>query len=147
MMQKELDIYDDPSGLGGVGDGCLTQKATWLVGTAGMLHLYQYDFRDRMTADYFRDGPLLTLYTLDNLGQLTFTQFYANANGFTPTASNLRKQWDYFYDERQRLYLTDLFEVSPSTSTSPPPGTVGNKLPTNFWYNRRGLKIKTKNAN
>jgi RHS repeat-associated protein len=144
MLQTASCRYDDPgnTGSGGVGDDTLTHL-TAMSESGNYLTRYQYDYRDRTTAK-LRPDSVAVNYTLDNLDQVTQEQTYANTTeGASPwsfTASNLRQQKDASYDERQRLYLANLYEVSTG-------GTVSNKLPTNFWYNRRGLTIKTKNPN
>src|SRR5579862_1493047 len=141
-MLKTLEYhYDDPNNTGStqVGDGTLTQVLTYGTDTTIYTTQSRFDFRDRLT-DRRRQDNVASKFTYDNLSEITLEQTYADANAnFTIDAGELRQQVDYSLDERNRVYLSNLYEVLS--------GTVSNKLPSSTWFNRRGQVIKTKNAN
>ena len=92
---------------------------------------------------------MATIYTLDNLGQTTETDTYANAaynsgtGQISTSSANLRAKSTSSYDPLGRLYETDTYNVAQAGSVSPTPGTVGDRLPTDTWYDAAGNMIKT----
>ena len=93
MVETESFQYDG----GGVGDGNLTEDIRYPGGSAPVEEAeYGYDWRDREVAE--KDGVQtsessgvnrpLTVYTYDNLNEVTETQVYA-ADGVAPTISGV----------------------------------------------------------
>ena len=91
MVETESFQYDG----GGVGDGDLTQTIQYPDGDTGeRVTDYWYDWRDEEVAEKQGvsededDGVNrpLTVYTYDNLGEVTETQVY-NGDGVSPTIS------------------------------------------------------------
>jgi hypothetical protein len=74
------------------------------------------------TEDTSTHRPLV-FNTFDNLGEVTQTQHY-DGDGVTitvsagqpqaPSSSLLRAQENFLYDEQQRLYQTQVFDVNPT---------------------------------
>jgi hypothetical protein len=122
-------VYDS----GGVGDGNLTQETDYPGGSAApRVTQNWFDWRDeevaskggvQTTEDNTTHRPIL-FNTFDNLGEVTQTQQY-DGDGVTitvsagqpqaPSSSLLRAQENFLYDEQQRLYQTQVFDVNPST--------------------------------
>src|SRR5262249_1686655 len=83
----------------------------------------------------------------DNLGEATTQQQY-DGDGVTitstsgvpnaPSSSLLRAQTVTSYDDRGRVYQTQVYSVNQSTGA-----VSSNALTTNTWYNHRGPVIKT----
>jgi RHS repeat-associated protein len=128
-------IYDG----GSIGNSNLTQSGSFFAsgGSDYFATTYTYDFRDRLTG---QRGPdkVATKYTLDNLGQATTIETYADADtDFTIDSTELRGKKEQSFDERGQVYLTRVYEVSPTA------GTTSDRLTTNFWYDGRGNLIKS----
>ena len=105
-----------------------------------------------------------TLTALDNLGEATETQEYlfcpqdigglvaeidAAQGEATPVPLNgssdlLLAQSVSLYDARGNVYESRTYNVAPKTSTSPSPGTVGDYLPTDTWYDADGNVLATR---
>ena len=104
-----------------------------------------YDFRDRLTDSRGPDN-VATHLVYDNLDEITETDIYADANtNFVIDSGELRGKTTSAFDERGQMYRSTVYNVTPSTGTSP--GTVGDGLTTNFWYDARGNLVKTRQAN
>jgi RHS repeat-associated protein len=150
MVQVSSYQYDN----GSVGDGNLTQETDYpgLGATPRVTDNY-YDWRDREVATKSgvqaseNDGvhrPIVVT-TYDNLNEATETQQY-DGDGVTPqivngvlqtlSSSLLRAQEIDSYDDQQRLYQTQAFDVNPNT------GAVSSSaLTTNYYYDHRGDQI------
>jgi YD repeat-containing protein len=135
---------------GAAGDGNLTLETRYPGGTAARVTQNWYDWRDRPVATKSgvqaseSDGthrPLL-YFSYDNLDEVTQAQVY-DGDGVTlsssggvpqpPSASLLRAQAAYSYDDQGRLYKTQVYSVNPST------GVVSTSaLTTNDYYDHRG---------
>jgi RHS repeat-associated protein len=151
MVQVTGDVYDG----GGVGDSDLTQATQYPGGSAAARETQNwYDWRDRLVAskegvqsneDTTTHRPIIYT-TLDNLGEATEVQQYdgdgvtlTTSNGMpqAPSASLLRAETVYAYDDQGRTYQTQVYSVDPST------GAVSSTaLTTDDWFNHRGLQIK-----
>jgi YD repeat-containing protein len=152
MIQVSGMVYD----AGGVGDGDLTQETDYPGGSATpRVTQNWYDWRDELVAskggvqateDTTTHRPIV-FNTYDNLGEVTQTQQY-DGDGVTitvsggqpqaPSASLLRAQDNFLYDEQQRIYQTQVFDVNPST------GVVSSTaLTTNYYRDHRGDLIAT----
>jgi RHS repeat-associated protein len=151
MIQVAGYVYDNS----GVGDGDLTQQTQYPGGSAAnRVTQNWYDWRDRLvgskqgvetTEDTTTHRPI-TYTTLDNLGEAVTQQQYdgdtvtlTTSNGVPqpPSASLLRAQTNYSYDDQGRVYQAQLYSVDPGT------GAVSSTaLTTNAWFNHRGLQIK-----
>ena len=106
----------------------------------------QYDWRDRQIGALGPDG-VATILTLDNLGRTTETDTYSSATynstigQITTSSGNLRAKSTSSYDPLGRVYETDTYNVAQSGSALP--GTVGDRLPTDAWFDAAGNVIKT----
>jgi RHS repeat-associated protein len=147
MVEVSSYQYDN----GGVGDGNLTQETDYPgLGAANRVTNNWYDWRDRVVATKSgvqgneSDGTnrLIIVYTYDNLDEVTETQQYTG-DGVTPTISNgvlsplaatsLRAQEIDSYDDQQRIYQKQVYDVSPTN------GAVSTTaLTTNDYYDHRG---------
>jgi RHS repeat-associated protein len=146
MTEVASFVYDN----GGVGDGNLTQET--LIpggGQPNQVTDYYYDWRDRLVATQTGVGASSGTHapiiydTYDNLGEVTEEQTY-DGDGVSsistvagvpqaPSASLLRSQTVYSYDEVGQVYRTQVYAVDPST------GSVStNALTTNYYYDLRG---------
>ena len=141
-------------------DGKLVESQSyWDVSGTGSPRTtyYQYDWQDRqvgtLVIDYDESGNpysgVATVDTLDNLGETKETKTFANTTvsdfdaGDYPTA-DLRAQSESDYDSQDRVYETRTYNVAPATSTNPSPGTVGDYLPTDTWYDARSNVVATR---
>jgi RHS repeat-associated protein len=140
MIQDMAYLYDEDKP-GGIGDGNLTRSEFFTDATTHLDTQYVYDFRNRMIQSSRPDGVQVVL-TLDNLGQQTMSQTYANG---LVNPANLRGQVQNSFDEKGQLYQTIVHNVSPETD--PSPGQVNNHLTTNVWSNARGMQVKVKGPN
>ncbi|MGO9108944.1 MAG: Calx-beta domain-containing protein [Thermoguttaceae bacterium] len=132
----ESDQYIDPTGY-------LGPRTTY----------YQYDWQDRQIGTL---GPVTalvpdgvaTIDTLDNLGEVTMTQMYAEATMsggvISYTTADLRAQTVNEYDPDGNVYESQTFNVAPEGSTSP--GAVGDYLPTDTWYDSDGNVLATRSG-
>ena len=158
MVETESFQYDG----GEVGDGNLTQTIQYPAGDTG----------ERVTDNYFNwedeevatksgvsededDGVNrpLTVYSYDNLGEVTETQVY-NGDGITPTissgelslpedsytdepaADSLQAQTIISYDTQGQVYQTQVYSVNPTN------GDVSDAaLTTNYYYDPDGNLI------
>ena len=124
----ESDSYYDPSGT-----------------AAPRVTHYQYDWRDREVGTLTPDGAA-TIYSADNLGEVTGTQIYAGAsyntasNTITTTSSGLRAQSETLYDDQGRVYESDQFPVDQSTGDTSAPVVNGT------WYDAVGNVVQTTDA-
>ena len=137
MVQTAAYVYDG----GGIGDSNLTQSSAIAGVSTSYATNYQYDFRNRLTDARGADG-VATKYTLDNLGEATTTQTYADADtDFTIDTAELRGKMESLFDDQGRLYRTTTYQVDQSS------GTIGNSLTSNAWFDKRGQVVKTADAN
>jgi len=154
MVQVASYQYD----AGGSGDGNLTSVTAYPGGSAAAeVTEYWYDWRDRkvaekggvQTSESSGVNRPLTVWTYDNLGEVTEVQVYA-ADGLAPTISGgvlslpsgissyLRAQSTTSYDELGQVYEESIYDVNPST------GAVGPyTLNTLTWYDPNGNVIET----
>ena len=81
--------------------------------------------------------------TLDNLDDATETQTFAGStySGGQIVTGNLRTQSTTLLDPENRAYETDTYAVNVNPTTGV--GTAGDYLPTDTWYDPRGLVVKT----
>lgn len=136
-------IYDG----GGVGLGLVTTSRiigddTPGTGRAIYATTYAYDAFGRRTRALGPDGVLTDL-TLDNLGRTTQADTYAGATSVAalPASANLRGRQVLAYDALGRAWKTTTYEVQSSDGSSP--GTVGNALIAQQWYDQRGHILKS----
>ncbi|GIW76470.1 MAG: hypothetical protein KatS3mg104_1533 [Phycisphaerae bacterium] len=143
MVKVSENIYDN----GGIGDSNVTESRS-VFGSGGSdfyATKYQYDFRNRMT-DMRSADKVGTKYTLDNLGQLTTIEYYADADtDFVIDSTELRGKTISSFDERGQVFDSTVYEVDPSTGSNP--GTIRDGMKTLFWYDARGNVAKTRDAN
>lgn len=125
---------------GGVGLGTVTSTTTY-GDQAGAEVAYvstaTYDFRGRLVTSKGPDNVLTSL-TLDHLGRTTISETYANG---TVLAANLRGKAKIDYDELGRTWCETVWQVDPVN------GTPANQAQVMHWYDARGLRVKTANAN
>jgi len=143
MEKIEGNLYDDTDddGDSDVGDGNLSRKTTYADGSTSYVTKHQYDFRNRRTDSRGPDGIAIK-NTYDNLGKVTQKDTYADADtDFVIDTNELRMRTKSFYDDRQRVYQSQEFEVDQST------GTVGDALTTNYWFDYRGNEVKQEGPN
>ncbi|MGB8167761.1 MAG: hypothetical protein WCF18_09750, partial [Chthoniobacteraceae bacterium] len=141
MVKVSAYVYDN----GGCGDGNLTETQTYYVsGTQSYYDTrYQFDWRDRQVGVLGPDG-VATTRSLDNLGRDTEKNIYAAAtyNGATheivTSSTELRGRSQGLYDSQDRVYESRRYEVDPAT------GAAGDYLPTDTWYDCRGLVAATR---
>ncbi len=106
----------------------------------------QYDWRDRQVGTLGPDG-VASITTYDNLGKDLEDQTYANAsyNGSTEQISyepdELRAQTVTEYDTEGQMYESRVYEVQQEIE--PDPGTVGDYLATESWYDANGNLVAT----
>ena len=90
---------------------------------------------------------MLTVYTLNNLGETTKSETYADASyssGIVYNADYLRARTVTKYDNRGNVYETDTYCVTVDSSVDPNGiGTVTDHLPTDTWYDPNGNAFKT----
>ncbi len=81
--------------------------------------------------------------TLDNLDDTTETQTFAGStySGGQIVTGNLRTQSTTLLDPENRGYETRAYAVNVNPTTGV--GTAGDYLPTDTWYDPRGLVVKT----
>jgi RHS repeat-associated protein len=119
----------------------LTHNSSTGADSTFYANVYQYDFRNRLTA-MRRPDNLSARYTLDNAGQMTTAETFADDEAnFSFDSGELRQKSESFYDDRGRVYLQKTYEVNPTT------GAVADSLSTNYWYDARGNLAKTRDAN
>jgi len=124
-----------------VGDDNLTKTRTFTSVSTSLDTAFVYDYRDRIIQKRGPDNVAIQS-TLDNLGNATEEKGYADANSnFTIDSGELRGDTQSNFDEKGQLYQTIRFNVDPAT------GTAGNTLTTNYWYNHRGMKMKSRGPN
>jgi YD repeat-containing protein len=151
MVEVASYVYDNGDG----GDGNLTQVTQYPGGdAANRVTDYWYNWEDEEVAE--KDGVSedesdgvnrpLTVYSYDNLGEVTETQVY-NGDGVTPTfsddawsfgdiSSDLQAQTITSYDNQGNVYQTQVYSVDPST------GDVSETaLTTNYYYDADGNLI------
>lgn len=143
MVKVSENIYDN----GGIGDSNVTESRS-VFGSGGSdfyATKYQYDFRNRMT-DRRGADKVASKYTLDNLGQQTTIEYYADADtDFVIDSTELRGKTISSFDERGQVFDSTVYEVDPSTGSNP--GTIRDGMKTSFWYDARGNLAKTRDAN
>jgi YD repeat-containing protein len=117
---------------------------------------YNYDYRDRRT-DVLSPANVVTHYEYDNLGRNTEVLTYADIDSdyfittgghitdTNPESNELRAETQNHYDALGRVYESDVYEVDQQDAEYP--GTVGDYLPTYYWYNAGGQVAKTANGN
>jgi RHS repeat-associated protein len=137
IVQLEALVYDG----GLAGDGNLTSRQAFASATVSYTTRHRYDGRNRHLVTRNPDG-VATLRTLDNLGQCTQEDTFADANNdLQVAASELRGRTIRLFDERGQIYRSTAVAVNPAS------GAAGNGLTTNSWYTARGLVAKTRTAN
>ncbi len=152
MVETTANVYDN----GGVGDSDLTQVTEFPGGGAAprVTQMF-YDWRDRQVAvkqgvqASENDGTHrpITYQQYDNLGEVVSREQY-DGDGISITVTNgvpdrppaalLRAKTTTQYDDRGRVFRTDIYGVDPNTGTVSATG-----LETNTWYDHRGEVIKT----
>jgi RHS repeat-associated protein len=107
----------------------------------------QYDWQDREVGTLAPNG-VATISTLDNLGEVTESQTYADAtdvDGVIETSpGDLRAQTVSDYDSQGQVYESLVYNVAPEYSASPSPGTEGDHLPTDTWRDANGNVLATR---
>ena len=145
MVKISGSVYD--GGQAG-GDGLLTESDSYYGSGSGNYYArkYQYDWRDRQTGSLGPDG-VATMPTLDNLGDTTETQSFAGSTYSSGqiVTGNLRSQSTTLLDTQNRAYESRTYQVSVNPTTGV--GTAGDYLPTDTWYDPRGLVVKTVTGN
>jgi RHS repeat-associated protein len=150
MVQLTADVYDN----GGVGDSNLTQMTQFPGGSAApRVCQYFFDWRDREVASKCgvmvseNDGTHrpIVYTTYDNLDEAVLVQQFDGdgvaintLNGVPqpPSASLLRAQIVYSYDDQGRVFREQVYDVNPAT------GAVSSTaLTTNDYYDHRGNQI------
>ena len=132
MYLVSASIYD--AGLSG-GDSNLTESRSYFGPDATDYYTtrYQYDARDRMTGVLGSDG-VASIETLDNLGQTSRSQTYANCTyvaGAIVTGTLLSDS-EMLYDERGQVYQS---VVHNATGTA--------TLTNSYWYDELGRLVQT----
>ena len=122
-------------------DGAVTQTRTYFGSGTNDYYAtnYQYDWRDRQT-NVLSPGNVVTHYDYDNLGDVTWTKTYASS-AFTPDSDELRAETENLYDNLDQIYESNVYEVEQQDAQNR--GTVGDYLPTDYWYDGDGNVIKT----
>lgn len=145
---------------GDVGDSNIT-KTTLIPGglAANRMTAMRYDWRNRMvlqhigvTSDTSINSPI-RYCTFDNLDRCTELRVY-DGDGITIASLNIddvdndsalagkrRGLTKTFFDDRGRIYRTQLFSVDQDQATTP--GTVGGSLATDSWFDNRDNLIKS----
>jgi YD repeat-containing protein len=133
LVKVSENHYDDDW----VGDGDLTESQTYVDTSVSLATDYKYDWRDRLT-DSVGPDHVGTHYVLNNLGETTFVQAFADSGDAQFQSGELRAQTETLYDELGRPYRSITYPVAQDS------GEVGTAtLTTNTWYDPRGLAIKT----
>ena len=147
MVKISGSVYD--GGQAG-GDGLLTESDSYYGSGSGNYYAsnYQYDWQDRQTGSLGPDG-VAEIDTLDNLGDTTRSQTYAESSYNSGTGQivtgNLRSQSTTLLDPGTAHTETREYEVNVNPTTGA--GTAGDYLPTDTWYDPRGLVVKTVTGN
>lgn len=135
-------VYDN----GGLGLGLPTLSRVIgddAAGTARVAHdtTYRYDARGRLVATRGPDAVLTTI-TVDNLDRPTLVETWAGVAAVTdtPVASALRGREATAYDALGQAWRIAVTAVQGADGT---PGTVGNTLYTQRWFDRRGYLVKS----
>ena len=128
---------------------------------------YGYDWRDRQTylvnpTDIQEGMTTYTMTTFDNQDEATDQRQYlyvGSAGGIAAAlaaatadppaplnpAHDLLLAWTHTaYDTAGQVYESRVYNVAPTTSTSPAPGTVGDYLPTDTWHDGDGNVVATR---
>ncbi len=130
MVQVTGNVYDGGSS---GGDGNLTEKTAFVdaTGENDRVTSYIYDFRDRQIGiDGELEYYLETTYdNLDRIIQVDRLNTTANGQLLARTLT--------FWDDRNRVYQTQVYSVDPNT------GALGNSLVDNTWYDLASNIIKT----
>ncbi len=148
MVKVAENIYD----AAGVGDSNLTESRAYnSTGTSAANFYatkYAYDFRDRMTDSRGADKVAMK-YTLDNLGETTQSDTYADADtDFVIDSGELRGRSQASFDDLGRVYQSKVYNVDPTTgSTTVGTGQTGHSITTNSFYNKRGMAVKVLQPN
>src|SRR5205823_5370023 len=97
---------------------------------------------------------IITYNTIDNLGEITQRDTYAGDQvGITtptsgasagipsaPSSSKLRARQTFSFDDQNRLYRSDQYDVTQSGTSAGSLATT-NTLSSQNWYNHRGLTM------
>ncbi len=124
-----------------IGNGNLTKSKSYTSSSVSLDTVYTHDFRNRVTNSR---GPskVARRATLDNLGRMTVSETYADADqDFVIDSGELREKEETKHDEKSQVYQIVRHNVDPSS------GSLGNRLTTNYWYNARGMAIKKRDPN
>ena len=138
MVEVSANVYDN----GNVGDGNLTETDTYVAAGQYLATDYGYNWQDEQTSE-LDPGGIATYSVLDNLGEVTSTQTYANAtlNSNGTVSGDLRAETDSSYDELGEVYQTTVDGVNQTTGELDT-GT-GSTQVTNTWYDGNGNVIMT----
>ncbi|OQB80125.1 MAG: tRNA nuclease WapA precursor [Planctomycetes bacterium ADurb.Bin126] len=139
LVQLSATIYDG----GSTGDGLVTASRTFFGSGANDYYetVYDYDWRNRQIGSRGPDN-VASLSTLDNLGQVTMSQIYVDADtDFVIDSGELRAKNEAFYDDQGRTYKTVTYSIDPSDGSQ-----LGSVIDSQTWYNPRGMVMKTSDA-
>jgi RHS repeat-associated protein len=141
LIKTEEFVYD----AGGVGNSRLTTSKFFTAAATSLDTAFAYDTRDRRT-DTRGPDKVARKVTYDNLDRTLSEQTYADADSnFVIGATELRGKRETKYDEKGQIYQTVVHEVDCATGAAP--GTIRDRLTTNFWSNARGLPLKSRGPN
>ena len=134
MVQITSAIYDN----GNAGPDLLTQQIVHADAGVTYSTNMTYDYRYRPIVVRGADKvAITTIY--DNLGRAIISQTFADANeNFVVESTELRSKSESFYDERGQMWKSVIHEVSPTN------GAIGDRLETTYWYNARGMQVKSR---
>jgi YD repeat-containing protein len=164
MVMVTQNVYDDMNwdgtDAGDIGDGNLSHQTRYPSSSASEARRtdFAYDWRNRPVATKAgveaSEGTSvnrpITYVEYDNLGQPVATELYdgdtlsittdGNSDGVPdrPSSGALRAKGTAAYDEQGRVYQQKTFSVDPSSGS-----VSSNALKTEYWYDARGLAIKT----
>ncbi|MEM8493868.1 MAG: RHS repeat-associated core domain-containing protein [Planctomycetota bacterium] len=152
---------------GEVGDGNLTKMIEYPGGSAAArVTLNHYDWRNRLVATHSgltvsggvtavdaSTDSLVSYSVYDNLGRVIEQRGYAGgAYSLTPSETDgvpdapadgaLRSMSRTHFDDRGRVYRTEVFDVDPVNGDDP--DTITGSLASDTWYDARGNVIKTR---
>ena len=134
MVQTEINTYDE---------GGADQPGRWLSTTRpvdsnashDIVTSFQNDFRGRRTMTTMNDGTytLLRVYVLNNFDDIVYDTLYKDMPDFGHMLAYRTNSYDGF----KRVFNSKEYGVSTSG------GPIGNPLNSDFWFDPRGLPIKS----